>query len=107
MIIVTLFIFAIAIVVTFGVVRLSISLIFWSVNPSKDKQEVFRVYFPYYIIMLVGFAAYMIYISNSITIAIYFGTVYITALLIWRHELKSNRKKKKTFAVEPNPSQLP
>lgn len=103
-----IFMCAIAGLLTFILVGLSISLIFWLVNDSKDKQRVFKLYFPYYIITLVGFAICLISLTDfDAFVSICFGIVYIMALLIWRSELKSSRKENKNFAVEPNQSRLP
>ena len=101
-----IFISAIVGLLTLVVVKLSISLIFWLANKSKDKQQVFKIYFPYYIITLVGLIVIIIIQSNfDIIVTIYFSTVYLMALLIWRSEIKNNHNK--SFAAEPNHSNLP
>ncbi len=81
------------IVITYAMVRISISCIFWSVNNPKDKQAVFRLYFPYYIILLTMVCSGLIWSMDFDTLAWeYFSSVYILALLIWRYELKSYQK---------------
>lgn len=93
---------------TFVFVRLSISMIFWLVTDSKDKNAVFKRYFPYYIIILTALSIYTLELLDfSYAATYYFGMVHVIALLIWRGELKSYKKKITDFAVEPNQTHLP
>ncbi|MBC3844842.1 hypothetical protein H8K90_00485 [Winogradskyella echinorum] len=93
---------------TFVIVRISISCMFWSSKNPNDKQHIFKVYFPYYIIILsIICIAFIIKFNKSLLAIYYFSAVYIIALSIWRNEMKSRIKKKKNFAVEPNQSHLP
>jgi hypothetical protein len=95
---------------TFIVIRISISCLFWVSKNPKDKQHVFKVCFPYYIIVLSALCITFILEFDKHEIAIYyFSAVYLIALLIWRSELKSSLKKKhyNNFADEPNHSNLP
>lgn len=93
---------------TFTIVRLSISCVFWSYRRPVDKQKVFRKCFPYYIIILSAISiAFIIEFDKHPVSIYYFASVYIMALSIWKSEIKSSLKKNKNFAVEPNPTQLP
>jgi len=70
---------------------------------------VFKVYFPYYIIVLSGLCiAGIIQFEAHLLANYYFCSVFFTALLIWYNELKSEPKKNtKDFATEPNQTHLP
>ncbi|MBO6879133.1 MAG: hypothetical protein JJ870_01010 [Winogradskyella sp.] len=93
---------------TFTIVRLSISFVFWSYRRPVDKQHVFKVCFPYYIIILSAICiAFILNFDNHPVAIYYFSLVYLTALLIWKSEIKSSLKKNKNFADETNPTQLP
>ena len=95
-------------IMTFVVIRLSISCVFWSFIESSDKQRVIKLCFPYYIIILSALCfALIIEFDKSLFAIYYFSAVYFIALLIWKYELKSIKKTNKNFAVEPNQSQLP
>lgn len=103
-----LIVLLITVSLTFVFVRLSISMIFWLVTDSKDKYAVFKRYFPYYIIILTVLSIYIIELLDfSYATIYYFGIVHVIALLIWRGELKSYKKKITDFAVEPNQTHLP
>jgi hypothetical protein len=94
----------------FAMIKISISCMFWCSKKPKDKIYVFKVYFPYYIIILFGLCITGIIKCNVAESAIYFFSgIFFLALLIWKHEMKSILKKKqnKNFAVEPNHPNLP
>ena len=96
--------------ITFLMVRVSISCMFWIITNPKDKVHVFRLYFPYYIIGLTALCVLFIIKFNFLELAIcYFGGVYLLALLIWKYEIKKSitRKSNKNFAVEPNHPESP
>ncbi|MFC0605992.1 hypothetical protein [Winogradskyella pulchriflava] len=86
---------------------MSISCIFWSYQRPVDKQHVFKVWFPYYIIILTALCLAFIVKFDSLLAIYYFSSVYLIALLIWRSELKPSIKKHENFAVEPNHPKLP
>ncbi|MBC2844811.1 hypothetical protein [Winogradskyella flava] len=93
---------------TFVIIRLSISCIFWTYSRPIDKQHVFKLCFPYYIIVLTIMCIGLIMNSDYHPLAMcYFSCVYFMAILTWKYELKSSLKKNQNFAVEPNLSQLP
>ncbi|WP_179352698.1 hypothetical protein [Winogradskyella vidalii] len=71
------------------VVRLSVSLIFWISKTPENKALVFKRYFPYYIIGLFTLCITLIVIAqNSLLATYYFCFIFITALLVWRYELR-------------------
>jgi len=89
----------------FLVIRLSVSFMFWISKKLKNKQHVFKIYFPYYIILLFGLCATPIIIYEANSFFNYFcGSIFLLALLIWRHEMKHilNTHNKTKIAVEPN-----
>ncbi|WP_045472762.1 hypothetical protein [Winogradskyella sp. PG-2] len=96
--------------ITFIIIKLSISCLFWASKNPKDKPYVFKVYFPYYIIILFTLCiAFIIEFDKSLLAIYYFAAVYLVALFIWRSEIKSSRRKmhNNNFAVEPNHPNLP
>ncbi len=98
-----IFVFTFIGLMTFIVVRMSISCILWSYPRPVDIQHAFRVYFPYYIIILFAICIAFILKFDKHPIAIYyFSSVYLMALLVWRSEIKKHNN----FAVEPNQTQL-
>ena len=95
---------------TFAVIRVSVSCIFWTAPKPKDKQQVFKIYFPYYIMSLFGFCIIAVFLfEDSLFATYYFGSVFFLALFIWKYKMKSclniNIKNKNT--VEPNHTNLP
>ncbi|EDP71763.1 hypothetical protein FBALC1_04727 [Flavobacteriales bacterium ALC-1] len=93
---------------TFVIIRISISCLFWASKNPKDKQSVFKACFPYYIIILFAIClAFIIKFDKNEIVVYYFSIVYFLTLFIWRSELKSSPKKNKSFAVEPNHPKLP
>lgn len=94
--------------ITFTVIRLSISFTIWVSQYPNDIEYVFKLYFPYYIICLFCLCITVIIKFDAIPfVNYYFATVFFTALLIWRSMLISYRKKSTSFAVEPNLTHLP
>jgi len=94
--------------IIFVIIRLSISCLFWYSKKSKDKQHVFKIYFPYYIITLFGLCAMGIIKFNGQSFAIYFfGSLYFLTLIIWRYIMKYRAKQnhiiKKSIEIQtPN-----
>ncbi|WP_178983810.1 hypothetical protein [Winogradskyella helgolandensis] len=79
--------------ITFILVRLSISCIFWASKYRHDKMRVFKLYFPYYIISLFTLSvAEIIGLDKHIAAIYYFSFVFIVSLLIWKYELIQSRK---------------
>lgn len=108
MIVLVCFGLAFIVLVTYAIIRISISCIFWSFNQPADKRHVFKTCFPYYIITLVLIGLALIIEFDKEPVVIYYAfSVYLLALFIWRSELKSSKKNNKNFAVEPNQPQLP
>jgi len=90
------------------VIKLSVSCMFWLSSRPKNKQHVFKIYFPYYIIILFGLCiAAIILFDNSLFAIYYFGAIFFITLLIWRKELKPNTNAQHKIAVEPNHPNLP
>lgn len=108
---VILFIFGLTFIglTTYAIVKVSISCMFWSFNDSVDKRHVFKTCFPYYIIILTLICIGFIIHFNADNLAIYyFASVYVTALVIWKNQLRTNTKTlTKIKTVNPNNSQLP
>ncbi len=78
---------------TFIVIRLSISCMFWLSNNPKNKRHVFKTYFPYYIITFFAlFIVIILEFDKSIFAFIYCGSVYSMILLVWRFKLKIQKK---------------
>jgi len=96
-------------IMSFIIIRLSISSMFWISKNPEDKMLVFKLYFPYYMIILFGICiAAVVKFKAHLLANYYFSLVFFTALLIWYAKLKSALEKKTTdFANEPNQTQLP
>lgn len=106
MVVLVIFGLTFIVLATYTIVRISIACVFWSFNTSTDSKHIFKLCFPYYIIVLTMICiAFIITFIKSIFAIYYFSTVYFLALFLWKRKL--NPSKKKTFAVEPNQSQLP
>jgi len=106
MVVLVIFCLTFIVLATYTIVRISIACVFWSFNTSTDSKHIFKLCFPYYIIALTVICmAFIITFNKSIFAIYYFSTVYFLALFLWKRKLKPT--KKKTFAVEPNQSQLP
>ncbi|MDB9721378.1 hypothetical protein OAA67_05855 [Winogradskyella sp.] len=76
----------------FALLRISISCMYWWSNNSSSKADVFKICFPYYIITLSVLCLTAIVMFHFAQIAIiYFSFVYLTALLMWRHDLKKEK----------------
>jgi hypothetical protein len=106
MVVLVIFGLTFIVLATYTIVRISIACVFWSFNTSTDAKHIFKLCFPYYIIALTMICiAFIITFNKSIFAIYYFSTVYFLALFLWKRKL--NPSKKKTFAVEPNQSQLP
>lgn len=87
--------------ITVATIRISISCIYWFMSTSKDKALAFKLYFPYYIMLLFGICLKCIISFNFDPFAIfYFSSVFMTALLIWRFDLNKAAKRKNTFKNE-------
>ncbi len=95
--------------ITFIIIRLSISCMFWISKNPENKMHVFKLYFPYYVIILFGICiAAIIRFEANLLANYYFGLVFFTAIAIWWIKLKSSVKKvNENFAVEPNQTHLP
>ena len=110
MIIIFLIAILIVLLITYAIVRLSISCVIWSFNMSTDIRDIYKICFPYYIIGLTGIGIAFIITSNALAVSIYyFAVIYLMALLTWRKELKKGIEKQSILkiAVESNQSQLP
>lgn len=106
MVVLVIFGLTFIVLATYTIVRISIACVFWSFNTSTDSKHIFKLCFPYYIIALTVICmAFIIAFNKEPIVIYYFSTVYFLALFLWKRKL--NPSKKKTFAVEPNQSQLP
>ncbi|WP_296380945.1 hypothetical protein [Winogradskyella sp.] len=71
---------------------------FWISKNPKDKQHVFKVYFPYYIIIFFGLCLTAIITSKGDSSMICFCTVvYLLALIIWRYIIKQKPRVYRTI----------
>lgn len=95
-------------ITTFAIIKVSISCVFWSFNNSVDKRHIFKTCFPYYIISLTLICIGFIIHFNADSLAIYyFASVYVTALVIWKNQLKTKTKTlTKIGTVKPNKTEL-
>jgi hypothetical protein len=85
---------------TFIGVRLSIGLMFWISKKPKNAMHVFKMHFPYYIIILGIICAFAIVTSAfNIGVIVYYGAVYVMALGIWKFLLTKSQKTK-TLQIE-------
>ena len=104
MVALAIFGFLFACLIHFVVIRISISAIYWSLSDPKDKAWAFRIYFPYYIIILFGICIAFIIKSDLDPFAIfYFSMLYTTALIVWNRDLKKDLKRKHTIKKYNNP----
>lgn len=95
---------------TYLVVRISISCMFWASKNREDRKQVFKIYFPYYIIILFGLCITAIIGLGTNTFTLYyFGSVFFMSLFIWNRKIqKTSRFKKKSQETEElqNPNLL-
>lgn len=106
MVVLVIFGLTFIVLATYTIVRISIACVFWSFNTSTHAKHIFKLCFPYYIITLTVICmAFIIAFNKEPIVIYYFSTVYFLALFLWKRKLKPT--KKKTFAAEPNQSQLP
>ncbi len=95
---------------TFIILRLSISCIFWVSKYREDKMRVVNTYFPYYTISLFTLCSVaIIWIGDSFLVYYYFGFVFFLSLFIWRYEILQGRKSEQfnNKNIEPHHPKLP
>lgn len=92
------------------VVRISISCMFWISKKPNDKVYMFKTYFPYYIIVLFVLSIIAIIGLHFIAFAIFFfAGIYILALLIWNFKLNHCKRRYSTTReiIKPQNPNLP
>tara|TARA_R110002049_G_scaffold45917_6_gene133542 strand:+ start:877 stop:1209 length:333 start_codon:yes stop_codon:yes gene_type:complete len=110
MVVLIVFAFSVLGFLTYAVIRLSVSCMFWSAKNIENKMQVFKIYFPYYIICLFALCiTAIIGLQNNTFVIYYFSSVFFISLFVWHCKIKNPSTLKKTTdtIIKPQYPNLP